>query len=142
MRTIVPGVRTLVLILAFGVFAQQSFSQSITTANGRLEVGLGIGPLFFLGDLGGNHGIGTRFIKDVNLPVTNLAKGLFVTVYPAEWLGFRVAVNQGKLEGYDSLINAKGGEEIFRKQRNLEFQSPLWEAYGAIEIAPTVFFEK
>jgi len=142
MRTIVPGVRTLVLICLFSTLGLRSFSQSITTANGRLEVGLGIGPLFFLGDLGGNHGVGTRFIKDVNLPVTNLAKGIFVNIYPAEWLGFRVALNQGKLEGYDSLINVKGGEEIYRKVRNLEFQSPLWEAYAAIEIAPTVFLEK
>lgn len=142
MRTIVPSVRTFVLILVFASFTTQSFSQSITTGNGKIELGLGLGPLFFLGDLGGNRGVGTRFVKDVNFPVTKFAKGIYANIYPAEWLGFRVAINQGKLEGYDSLIRGKGGDEESRKQRNLEFRSPLLEAYAALEFYPTVFIEK
>ena len=142
MRTIVPGVRTLVLITFLFASTLSSRSQSITTGNGKIEIGLGFGPLFFLGDLGGNHGVGKRFVKDVNLPLTNFAKGIYVNIYPAEWLGFRVAVNQGKLEGYDSLIKDKGDAEYYRKKRNLMFRSPLLEAYGAIEIYPTVFLEQ
>ncbi|MGN6400642.1 MAG: hypothetical protein ACTHMD_09320 [Flavisolibacter sp.] len=142
MRTTVPGVRTLVLIFVLALSSLRSSSQSITTGNGRLELGLGIGPLFFLGDLGGNQGTGTRFIKDLNISTINLAKGVYAAVYPTEWLGFRFAINQGKLEGYDSLIKDKGGRELSRKKRNLQFQSPLWEVYGAIEIYPTVFIER
>ena len=142
MRTTVPGVRTIVLILAFAFISLRGSSQSITTGNGKIEIGLGFGPLVFLGDLGGNYGEGTRFIKDVNFPTINWAKGLYVNIYPTEWLGFRVAVNQGTLEGYDSLIRENGGGEKFRKQRNLQFQSPMWEAYGAIEFYPTVLFER
>jgi len=143
MRTIVPGVRTLVLICLFFSFTTRSFSQSITAGNGKVEVGLGIGPLFFLGDLGGNKGVGqSTWLKDVQFPLVNLSKGLFVEVYPAEWLGFRVAINHGKLEGYDNTIKDKGGDERFRKNRNLQFQSSLLEAYAAAEISPTVFFEK
>jgi len=142
MRTIVPGVRTLVLISALFLTSLRSYSQSITTGNGKIELGIGLGPLFFLGDLGGNHGVGKRFIKDVNLPVTNLQKGLFVNLYPTEWLGFRVAVNHGRLEGYDSIVKDKGDAEFWRKKRNLQFRSPLLEAYAAIEFYPTVFFEQ
>jgi hypothetical protein len=142
MRTTVPSVRTLVLILLLSIASQRSFSQSITTGNGKIEIGIGIGPLVFLGDLGVNYGQGTAFIKDVNFSTINLAKGVFVNVYPTEWLGFRFAVNQGRLEGYDSVIKDKGGAEIFRKNRNLQFRSMLWEAYGAIEFYPTVFFER
>src|SRR5215207_8210626 len=142
MRTIVPSVRTFVLICFLLSFCFRSKAQSITTGNGKVEFGLGIGPLFFLGDLGGNHGQGTRFVKDINFPVTKLALGLFGTIYPAEWIGFRVAINHGRLEGYDSLINEKGGAETFRKDRNLHFRSSLWEAYGALEIYPTVFLEQ
>ena len=142
MRTTVPGVRTFVLICLIIPLCFRSNAQSITTGNGKIELGLGIGPLFFLGDLGGNHGVGTRFVKDVNFPVTKMAKGLYATIYPAEWIGFRVALNQGKLEGYDSLMNSKGGAEDFRKSRNLQFQSNLWEAYAALEIYPTVFMEQ
>ena len=141
MRTIVPGVRTLVLITALAL-SLQSKSQSITTGNGKVEIGLGLGPLFFLGDLGGNGGTGKRFVKDLNFSTTNLVKGLYVNLYPAEWIGFRLAVNQGRLEGYDSLITDKGGAEIFRKDRNLNFRSPLLEAYAALEFYPTVFLER
>ena len=141
MRTIVPGVRTLVLITAMAL-SLQGKSQSITTGNGKIELGLGFGPLFFLGDLGGNAGTGKRFIKDINLPTTNIIKGLYVNLYPTEWLGFRFAVNHGKLEGYDSLIRDKNGAETYRYNRNLNFQSPVWEVYGAIEFYPTVFMER
>lgn len=143
MRTTVPSVRTLVLIFLFVSFCTRSFSQSITTGNGKFEIGLGIGPMFFLGDLGGNPGIGkSTWLKDVQFPLTKLSKGLYANIYPAEWLGFRLAVNQGKVDGYDSVIKDKGGLERFRKVRNLQFQSNVLEAYFAVEIYPTVFFEK
>ncbi|MBO9682157.1 MAG: hypothetical protein J7502_05720 [Flavisolibacter sp.] len=143
MRTIVPGVRTLVLIIILLVLTPRSFSQSITTGNGKIEVGLGIGPLFFLGDLGGNKGVGEyTWLKDVQFPLVNLSKGVYAQVYPTEWLGFRVAINQGKLEGYDHTIKGKGGDEEFRKTRNLQFQSSLLEGYLAVELNPTVFLER
>ena len=143
MRTTVPGVRTLVLICFSFLLTIQSRSQSITTGDGKFEVGLGIGPLFFLGDLGGNPGVGqSTWLKDVQFPLTKLAKGVYATAYPAEWLGFRIAINQGTLDGYDSTIKSKGGDEHFRKERNLQFRSPLLEGYVALEISPTVFLER
>lgn len=142
MRTTVPNFRTLVLISIFLISGFHSFSQSITTGNGKYEIGLGIGPMFFLGDLGGNAGKGTAFIKDVNLPLTKIAKGIYAEVYPTEWLSFRLSINQGMLEGYDSIIKSKGGDEDLRKQRNLNFRSNIIEAYAAAEIYPTVFLEQ
>jgi hypothetical protein len=143
MRTTVPSVRTIVLIcLAFSL-TTRSYSQSITTGNGKVEIGLGIGPLFFLGDLGGNAGIGqSTWLKDVQFPLTKLSKGIYANIYPAEWLGFRLAINQGKLDGYDSETKDKGGAERFRKERNLQFRTSLLEAYVAAEVYPTVFFER
>ncbi len=97
MRPTVPGVRTIVLITILSLVSFASFSQSISSGNGKYEFGLGLGPLFFLGDLGGNAGVGKTFVKDVNVPLTKLSKGLYVNVYPAEWLGFRLALNHGIL---------------------------------------------
>jgi hypothetical protein len=143
MRTTVPGVRTLVLISILIISLSPAKAQSISTGNGKIEVGLGLGPMFFLGDLGGHYGVGKRFLKDLNIPLTQFSKGLFLNLYPEEFIGFRVAINQGKLTGDDAIINPdKNGEEIFRKQRNLEFRSNIWEAYGAIEFYPTVFIER
>lgn len=143
MRTIVPGVRTLVLISCLLLLTTRSNSQSITAGNGKVEIGLGLGPMFFLGDLGGNQGVGqSTWLKDVQFPLVNLSKGLFFNVYPAEWLGFRLAINHSIVEGYDSTIKGKGGDEEFRKSRNLAFKSSLLEGYAALEISPTVFLEK
>jgi hypothetical protein len=143
MRTRVPfAVRMFVLCCVAAILSIQSHSQSIVTANGKLEVGLGLGPSFFLGDLGGNYGVGTTFIKDVNLPLTKLSKGVFVSVFPSEWLGFRFAVNHTYIEGIDSIINVKGGAEQFRKNRNLTFRSYVAEAYAAMEFYPTELFNK
>ncbi len=142
MRTTVLSVRTLVLMLCLSLCSAQGFSQSITTGNGKYEIGLGIGPLFFLGDLGGTYGEGKTFVKDLNLPLTKIAKGVYAAVYPVEWLGFRAAINHGKLEGYDHIIKEKGGDERHRKDRNLQFQSYVLEAYIAAEFYPTVFIEQ
>ena len=81
MRTNVPGVRTLVLIFALALTSFRGSSQSITTGNGKIEIGLGIGPVFFLGDLGGNYGKGTRFVKDINFPYYQFNKRFFMLTY-------------------------------------------------------------
>lgn len=62
-------------------------------------------------------------------------KGVFATVYPADWIGFRVAGQYTYVEGRDNIISTKGEDELWRKQRNLDFRSSVWEAYGAIEIS-------
>lgn len=121
------------------LYSQEASSQSIQIGNEErtiFEVGINIGPSFFLGDLGGNKGEGTRFVKDVNLSLTKWMKGAFVTVYPKDWLGVRAAAQFGKLEGNDEIIHPKGGDELFRKQRNLDFRTNLFEAYVAAEVYP------
>ena len=142
MRTIVPSVRTLVLIILFTSSSLLSRAQSIITGNGAIEIGIGVGPLFFLGDLGGTQGVGKTFVKDVNFPLTKLSKGIYANIYPTDFLGLRIAANHGVLEGDDSQIDPKGGDEMARLNRNLKFKSSLLEAYGAIEVYPTIFLEQ
>lgn len=142
MKRFVPMARAIVVAFIFISSSYNSFSQSVTFGNGKVEVGLGLGPLIFLGDLGGAQGIGRTFIKDVDYPLTKLSKGLFIGIAPKEWLGFRLAVNSGVLEGDDSEAPNKGGDEVTRLQRNLNFKSKLLEGYLAAEIYPTVFLEK
>ena len=142
MKTIVPTVRLSVLICLFACFSSQGISQSISTANGKLEIGLGIGPMFFLGDLGGSAGTGNTFIKDLDVPLTKLNKGFYLNFYPTEFIGIRIAGNLGFVEGDDAQAPAKGGAEEDRKYRNLSFRSKINEVYAAIEIYPTYFIEK
>jgi len=142
MRTLVLNVRLSVLVCFLTILSLQSHTQSITTGNGKIELGLGLGPMFFLGDLGGSEGIGKTFIKDLDLPLTKLNKGIYLNFYPVEWVGLRLAGNLGHVEGDDAQAPAKGGAEEDRKYRNLSFQSKISEAYLALELYPTWFLEK
>lgn len=108
----------------------------------KIEAGLNFGPTFFLGDLGGHRGKGTTFIKDLNLQLTKVMKGAFISFYPNDWLGFRVAAQYTFLEGKDVLIDTKGRVELYRKQRNLDFKSNMFEAYTAAEIFPLNLLNK
>ena len=127
----------ILLTLSF-FFSVKSSAQSLIFGNEKtkFEIGINVGPLFFLGDLGGHHGKGTTFLKDLNLPLTKVMKGVFLTAYPNDWLGIRVAADIGKLDGYDNIITTKGEDELYRKQRNLDFRSNMSEAYIAAEVFP------
>lgn len=130
---------TCFILITLSLFSsEKSYSQSLIFGNEktRVEVGINVGPLFFLGDLGGHRGKGTTFLKDLNLPLTKVMKGVFLTVYPNEWLGVRAAADIGKLDGQDKIIDTKGVNELWRKQRNLDFKTNLSEAYIAAEVFP------
>lgn len=142
MRTNLLNVRVFALICLLSLITQASRSQSFTTGNGKVEIGLGLGPMFFLGDLGGSAGVGKTFIKDLDFPLTKFSKGVYFNYYPAEWFGIRVAGNLGMVEGDDALAPAKGGAEMDRRERNLNFRSKISEAYVATEFYPTFFMEK
>jgi hypothetical protein len=126
------------------LLSEESQSQSLIIGNEktRFEVGLNIGPSFFLGDLGGHKGKGTRFVKDLNLPLTQIMIGGFIAVYPNKWLGVRATAQYGNIYGEDNLITTKGNDELYRKQRNLDFRSHIFEAYLAGELFPLSLLNK
>jgi len=139
---VVSAVPVLALFISLNLFSTRSFSQSITSGDGKFEIGLGFGPMFFLGDLGGSAGIGKDFVKDLDFPLTKFSKMIYANYYPAEWLGFRIALNHGTLAGSDAEAPNKGGAEVDRLLRNLSFKTSILEGYVAAEIYPTVFFEQ
>ncbi|MEO5594372.1 MAG: hypothetical protein ABIR15_05490 [Chitinophagaceae bacterium] len=106
------------------------------------EIGITVGPSNFLGDLGGHLGKGQTFLKDNNFNLTKLSVGAHFSYYPKDWIGVRLAVNIGKLEGDDKIIKGKGGYEEARYNRGLDFQSKFFEAIVVGEVYPTVFLEE
>ena len=126
------------LVLLTGYYA--GFSE-YSEQTSYFEAGITVGPSNFLGDLGGNTGKGTTFLKDNNFPLTKLMFGAYIAYHPSEWLGFRLAANIGTLEGDDAIIKGKGGWEEARKRRNSNFKSKLSEVILLAEVYPTVFLE-
>ncbi len=134
------GKCTLILLFSFTILSK-SYSQALLFGEKvKWEVGFNFGPSFFLGDLGGNSGKGTNNLKDINFEFTKFMKGAFITMYPKSWVGLRVAADYTYLEGDDAIINTTGINELWRKQRNLDFKTSVIEGYFAIELFPTMFF--
>ena len=131
-------------LLLFFFFVINLHAQHLifNAGNASMEAGLNFGPTFFLGDLGGNKGYGTKFVKDINLPFTKAMKGIFATIYPTHWYGLRVGAQYTYLEGSDQIIKPEGGPEVYRYRRDLDFRSNVWEVYTAIELFPMMFLNK
>ena len=135
--------RILTFLLCFALVSSATAQHLMLGGeNTKVELGLNFGPTFFLGDLGGKVGKGTTFIKDLNYKLTKLMKGAFVSVYPNEWLGFRLAAQYTYVEGIDSIISTHGVDELWRKQRNLDFKSNMWEVYTAMEFFPLQYIKR
>jgi hypothetical protein len=135
--------KTIILSLISFTILSNTYSQAFLFGEKvKWEVGLNFGPSFFLGDLGGNSGKGTNDVKDINFEFTKLMKGAFVTMYPKNWVGLRLAANYTYLEGSDDIINTTGIDELWRKQRNLNFKTTVLEGYVALEIFPTMLFNR
>jgi len=135
--------KTIILTLISFTILSNSYSQAFLFGEKvKWEVGLNFGPSFFLGDLGGNSGKGTNDVKDINFEFTKFMKGAFVTMYPKNWIGLRLAANYTYLEGSDDVITTTGIHELWRKQRNLDFKTSVLEGYVAIELFPTMLFNR
>jgi len=136
------GKCTILLVICITILSK-SYSQSLLFGEKvKWEVGFNFGPSFFLGDLGGNSGKGTNDLKDINFEFTKFMKGAFITMYPKSWVGLRVAADVTYLEGEDAIINTMGINELWRKQRNLDFKTTVLEGYIALEIFPTMLFNR
>lgn len=136
------GKSIILLLICFTVHTK-SYSQALLFGEKiKWEVGFNFGPSFFLGDLGGNSGKGTNDVKDMNFEFTKLMKGVFITMYPKNWIGLRLAADYTYLEGDDAIINTTGIDELWRKQRNLDFRTTVIEGYMAIEVFPTMLFSR
>ena len=130
-----------VLTLFISSHCLSSFSQFYGERSSFFEGGITVGPMNLLGDLGGTAGIGRKFIKDNNFQMTKVSFGAWLSYQPSEWLGFRLGLNIGTLEGDDAVIKSKGGFEGARKLRNSNVKTPLQEAFLVAEVYPTVFLE-
>src|SRR4051812_22530319 len=97
------AVLSLLIFISLFTFGQPAESSS------HFEAGITVGPSNFLGDLGGNMGRGTPFLKDNNIQMTKLTMGGFISYHPNELFAFRLALNIGTLEGDDAIIKKKGG---------------------------------
>ena len=102
----------------------------------KVELGVNTGPLFFLGDLGGNLGEGKHFFKDINWEETKLGLGVQLNFFPTNWISLRTGFHHGAVAGNDIHSPNITDNDIFRFNRNLHFRSRIDELYAGLEIYP------
>lgn len=112
-----------------GVIIGQGFYNRNNWKRYRQEWSGGVGVSNFLGDLGGRDMVGTDFIWDLELSKTNFSAYVTHSYYLGRQVAMRTGLYYGKVSGDDKLTS-----EPFRNNRNLNFQSHIFEGSLTFEI--------
>lgn len=102
------------------------------------EIGGGVGLMNCLTDIGGNKGIGTKFIKDINWKNTQMCASIYAGVMINDVFGIRLEGTFGKVKAYDSILSKYKTDlnTMGRYYRNLNFQSKVSEFSLIAEFHP------
>lgn len=132
--------------------AATGFSQNGYRPAYPLEIGLQAGTSQFLGDLGGQTGIGKGFITDTDIGSVRPTFGLFGRYNIGGHFAVRLDVNYLELHGDDKYAGEEGVEFCascprfngiddawFRYYRNLNFKTHVFDMNIAAEIIPYNF---
>ena len=104
-----------------------------------VEFGGSIGLMNSLTDIGGNKGIGKKFVKDINWKVSKPSFGGYIIVMYKEAIGARLEVTFGNIGSYDSILRKVGPSTFGRYERNLSFRSSITDIQLAAEVHPLFF---
>jgi hypothetical protein len=129
--------RLLVAVIILLLIAIRLLPQGVISRDRQMEFGVSLGAVAYLGDIQGNKGKGTPFLKDLNIKNTRSIQGIFFTYYPnfdKSRVGFKAVFNNGTIHGADSLIKPMGGDEMDRIRRNLSFKTSFNELLLTCEL--------
>jgi len=100
------------------------------------ELGASVGAINCLTDLGGNKGIGKKFVKDLNLGKTNLAYGVSLSAMYQYMFAVRLEATFGTVEAEDKVLLKVAPSTFGRYERNLSFKSKITDFMLGVEIHP------
>lgn len=99
------------------------------------------GPSNYLGDLGGNSGIGRKFIYDNSFKKRTFFYGFSLTYMKNEAIGMRASYTVGNIAGsdFDVYYQSENDNAYSRYKRNLDFRSKISEGSLLLEVFPFKF---
>ncbi|MCH2042627.1 MAG: DUF6089 family protein [Saprospiraceae bacterium] len=134
------------IILCLCFSATLGFSQAGYQPMYPLEIGLQVGTSQFLGDLGGQKGIGRPFLRDTDFGQIRPTVGIYGRYNVGAHFAARVDLSFLQVSGNDADAGTgfspetKGSDGAwFRYYRNLSFRSNIFEAAVAAEVIPYNF---
>lgn len=122
---------TFITIFCFSVlsFKAQNFLRPTEWKKYRKELIFGTGTSNFLGDLGGGNSDGSHYTPlDLNLATTRPALSVGMRYKLQRWLNVTGKFGYLVVSGSDEY-----SKEVFRRERNLNFKSNIFELSGRVE---------
>lgn len=104
------------------------------------EVGASLSVMNSLTDIGGNKGIGKKFVKDLNLGKTSIGGGIFINAMYKNAVGLRLEGTFGKLSSDDAVLAGVTDIAKERYNRNVNFRTKITEFSLMAEIHPLFIF--
>ena len=100
------------------------------------ELGGSVGAMNCLTDIGGNKGIGKKFVKDLNLGKTHLCGSISLTAMYRYMFALRLEATFGQVSADDKVLEKVAPSTYGRYERNLNFKSKITDFMLGIEIHP------
>lgn len=103
------------------------------------EIGGSLGVMNCLTDIGGNKGLGKKFVKDLNIGNNQFNGSVYLTAVYKEAVALRVEGTFGQIKAYDSILKSVQSTTS-RYNRNLSFTSKISELSVVAEFYPLFIF--
>lgn len=104
------------------------------------EAGISLNAMNCLTDMGGNKGIGKKFLKDLNMGKTHISGGVFFSVAYKNAVALRLEGTFGQVSGNDNVLAGVTDIAKERFNRNLNFRSYITDVNAMLEIHPMFIF--
>lgn len=100
------------------------------------ELGASVGAINCLTDLGGNKGIGKKFVKDINLGKTSVAGSIYLSAMYQYMFAVRLEATFGTVSADDKVLKKVAPSTSGRYERNLSFKSKITDFMLGFEVHP------
>ncbi|MEP7237611.1 MAG: DUF6089 family protein [Ferruginibacter sp.] len=139
--SIVFGIILMLLVSSEKASAQYYFYDGKYYDNPlTFELGASVGVMNCLTDIGGNKGIGKKFVKDLNLGKTKFAYSVSLTAMYQYMFAARLEATFGSISADDKVLAKVAPSTYGRYERNLSFKSKITDIMLGFEIHPLYIF--
>ncbi len=104
------------------------------------EAGISLNAMNCLTDMGGRRGVGTKFLKDLNIGKTHISGGVFFNISYKNTIAFRLEGTFGQISGNDNVLVGITDIAKERFNRNLNFRSYITDVTAMLELHPMYVF--
>ena len=124
------------IVLILLMYTSNLYSQFYGENDWTYHIGVGIGAMNSITDIGGAHKERALYPNQMQLKNSHFSPSIYGGIMYRDFLGIKLQATLGKVEGADSTINGKTNNLISKNIRNLSFRSKIAELALLAELHP------